>query len=153
MSNNWEVPRKSNCTNSPWNHHGSSVKNRFPYFGVCSSNNCILETTTYPVKDVNVVYAEIYFVGTYCDNQSSKPCTEYITVNANLFDFPSYHNNTPGTSTEIGIRVPSSDEFKIQTADPDFFEARQTIEFKNKGNKNNIKYLSLIHISEPTRPY
>ena len=150
LSTSWIVRKKSNCPNSPWNHHGSSVNNKFPYFGVCSSKNCTLETTTYPVKDVNVVYAEIYFAGNYCkipptsitgETRLQKPCTEYITVNAILFDFPSYHNNALGTSTEIGIRVPSSDEFKNQLTDPDFFETRQTIEFNNKGNKNNIEYL------------
>ena len=119
LSNNWRVPIKTKCTNSPWNHHGPSVKNRFPYFGVCSSNNCILETTTYPVKDVNVVYAEIYFAGNYCNipptsitgkTRLQKPCTEYITVNANLFDT----SHPSDTSTKIGIRVPRSDEFRNQ---------------------------------------
>ena len=62
LSNNWIVPKRSLCPNSPWHHHGSSVNNNHPNFGICSSNNCILETTTYPVKDVNVVYAEIYLM-------------------------------------------------------------------------------------------
>ena len=66
LSYNWIVPKKSQCANSPWNYHRPSVNNRHPYYGVCSSNNCILETTTYLIKDVNVVYAEIHYVGSYC---------------------------------------------------------------------------------------
>ena len=145
LSTNWIVPQKSRCTNSAWNHHGSSVNNKFPFFGVCSSSDCLLETTTYVVKNVEVIYAEIRFVGAYCKATSTptttgtpKLCTEYMTVNANFFNTI----QPPGTSTEVGIRVPISDTFKIQVkSDPEFFETRQTIEFNNKENKNNIKYL------------
>ena len=146
LSNDWIVLKKSTCTNSPWNHHTPSVNNKYAYFGVCSSNSCKLQTTTYIIKDVQVVYADIYFVGTYCKipttsttgtNPPQKPCTEYITVNADLFDVPP----TPDIPTDIGRKVPSSDNFKIKISDPDFFDTRETVQFDNKGNKNNIKFL------------
>ena len=116
VSNSWIVPGKSKCSNSPWNFHGPSINNEFPYFGVCSSNNCLLQTASYTVKNVGVVYAEIYFVGTYCKTSTTpttgkiKLCTEFINVNANLFDVPSIN----GQTTETAIKVPSSDTFKIK---------------------------------------
>ena len=92
------------------------------------------------------VYAEISYNGRFCTTittttgvttKAPPTCTEYITINANLFDVKSQ----PGISTEVGIRCPNSNDLKNTLSNPQFFESKQTVEFVNKGNKNNIKYL------------
>ena len=146
LSTNWQVPKKRDCIRSAWNHIYPSPQNPNSYWGVCCSSNCILESTSYSIKNVKFVYAEILYIGRYCTTltttttvttKAPSPCTEYIAVNANLFDVKSQS----GTSTEVGIRCPNSNDLKKPLSDPQFFETRQTVEFVNKGNKNNIKYL------------
>ena len=142
LSNNWQVPNIGSCIKSQWKHIGANpLFLNPPYWGVCFSSNCILESTSYSIKNVKSVYAEISYIGRYCTTitttKAPPPCTEYITVNANLFDVKSQ----PGISTEIGISCPNSNDLKKPLSDPQFFETRQTVEFVNKGNKNNIKYL------------
>ena len=140
LSPNWQVPKKASCIRTAWNHFPSSPSNLNPYWGVCSSSNCILESTSYSIKNVKSVYAEILYIGRYCNTitttKAPPPCTEYITVNANLFDV-----NFTSQSTEVGISCPNSNDLKKPLSDPQFFESKQTVEFVNKGNKNNIKYL------------
>ena len=146
LSSNWHVPKKGDCIRSAWNHFPPSPQNLNRYWGVCFSSNCLLESTSYSIKNVKSVYAEILYIGRFCTTittttveatKAPYPCTEYITVNANLFDVKSQ----PGISTEVGIRCPNSDDLKKTLSNPQFFESKQTVEFVNKGNKNNIKYL------------
>ena len=146
LSNNWHVPNKGNCIKPAWNHFSISPLNPKQNWGVCFSSNCLLESTSYSIKNVKSVYAEISYYGRYCTTitttttvitKAPPPCTEYITMNANLFDVKSQ----PGISTEIGISCPNSNDLKKPLSDPQFFESKQTVEFVNKGNKNNIKYL------------
>ena len=146
LSSNWQVPKKRDCIKSAWNHIGVTPSNKDPFWGVCFSSNCILESSSYSIKNVKSVYAEISYFGRFCTTitattveatNAPPPCTEYITVNANLSDVTSQ----PGISTEVGIRCPNSNDLKKNLSDPQFFETRQTVEFVNKGNKNNIKYL------------
>ena len=147
LSNKWQIPKKGDCIKSPWNHIPPSRQNPNPHWGVCFSSNCLLESTSYSIKNVKSVYAEILYISRYCPTitttttveatKAPPQCTEYITVNANLFNVTSQ----PGILTEVGIRCPNSNDLKKNLSDPQFFESKQTVEFVNKGNKNNIKYL------------
>ena len=139
LSNSWLYPNKQSCIRSIWNYNTINPQNDHPFFSVCQSSNCLLETTSYSVTKIDSVFAEIRFFGNYCNStDNTYPCSKFIEIKANFYN---EQRTQPGTSTEDSVICPGAGMSKGKTDNPNFFEVIQTVEFVNKNNKNKIKYL------------
>jgi len=136
ISSKWYNPKA--CYGPAWSGQTDVVTNIF-YWAVCFSVNCLLETTTYKIKSVNTVFADITYGGRYCRNNGRFPtgCVESISVNAVMADTIS-----SGSATETAIDFPGKNDKRIPENNfPSFYRSQGTFQFDNTQDRKYMRYI------------